>query len=349
MHPAPHCCGDPQPLGRYPGYSHKGLFTPAPCGVGRLARLATASISADPLSLSMSTDTPKPSTAKIWLLAVRPQTLTAGVVPVVVGTALAARDGVMHLPAAIAALLGALFIQVGTNLFNDYEDFRRGADTAERIGPARVTQRGWLTPRQVGRASILAFAAAIAAGVYLVARAGWPLVALGLTSVVCGLAYTGGPLPLAYHGLGDLFVMLFFGIAAVCGTYYVQAFQIPESAFLVSLSVGALATCILVVNNLRDRETDAKANKRTLVVRFGPTAARAEYGLLLALAYAVPVYLALQTGGYGWLLPVASLPLALREFRAVCTTDGPALNRHLGGAARVGLLFGLLLSVGVNL
>ena len=291
----------------------------------------------------------RPSRSRTWLLAIRPQTLTAGLVPVVVGTALAARDGVSHGPAALAALFGALFIQIGTNLFNDYEDFRRGADTAERLGPVRVTQRGWLTPRQVGRASLLAFAAAIMTGVYLVVRAGWPLVALGLTSVACGLAYTGGPLPLAYHGLGDLFVLLFFGLAAVCGTYYVQAFTVTGTTLWVSLAIGALATCILIVNNLRDRETDAKANKRTLAVRFGPSVARFEYALMLAVAYAVPVGLAVQTGARGWLLPVATLPLALRELWAVCSRDGAALNPHLGGAARVGLAFGLLLSIGANL
>lgn len=291
----------------------------------------------------------RPSGAKTWLLAIRPQTLTAGLVPVVVGTALAVRDGVAHVPAAIAALLGALCIQIGTNLFNDYEDFRRGADTAERLGPARVTQRGWLTPRQVARASVVAFVAAVAIGSYLVFRAGWPLVGLGLTSVLCGLAYTGGPLPLAYHGLGDLFVMLFFGVAAVCGTYYVQAFTVTPTTVWVSLAIGALATCILVVNNLRDRQTDARANKRTLAVRFGPLAARVEYALLLAGAYAVPVGLAFLSGAVGWLLPVLTLPLALRELRAVCTKEGAALNPHLGGAARVGLVYGLLLSVGVNL
>ncbi len=290
---------------------------------------------------------PRPSLVRTWVLAVRPATLTAGVVPVLVGTALAARDGVAHLGAAAAALLGAVLIQIGTNLFNDYEDFRRGADTAERLGPARVTQRGWLTPKQVGAASAVAFALAIAAGSYLVARAGWPLVALGLTSVICGLAYTGGPFPLAYHGLGDLFVMIFFGIAAVCGTYYVQAFTVPTPVALASVGIGALATCILVVNNLRDRETDARANKRTLAVRLGARGARIEYVLMVALAFAVPVALHLMPGGtWGSLAPLAALPLAVREIRAIHAKDGAALNPHLGGAAQLGLLYGLLMAVG---
>jgi 1,4-dihydroxy-2-naphthoate octaprenyltransferase len=292
----------------------------------------------------------RPSTLRVWLLATRPQTLTAGLVPVMVGTAFAVRDGVAHAGAAAAALLGALAIQIGTNLFNDSEDFRRGADTAERLGPARATQRGWLTPRQVLTGCALAFAMAFAAGGFLVFRAGWPLFALGLTSVVCGLAYTGGPAPLAYHGLGDLFVMLFFGIAAVCGTYYVQAFGVPFPVILASLAVGALATCILVVNNLRDRETDARASKRTLAVRYGAAFVRAEYAALLALAYAVPLTLVFHARGHAvLLLPLLSLPLAFRELAAIHRKDGAALNPHLGGAARLGLVYGALLSAGALL
>jgi 1,4-dihydroxy-2-naphthoate octaprenyltransferase len=292
----------------------------------------------------------RPSSLKVWLAAARPQTLTAGAVPVGVGTALAAADGALHVPSALAALGGAVAIQLGTNFFNDYEDFKRGADTDERLGPARATQRGWLTPRQVGVATAVAFLVAALFGLYLIDRGGLPILVLGVVSVLCGLAYTGGPMPLAYHGLGDLFVIVFFGVAAVAGTYYVQALSVTPTAVLLGVAVGALATCILVVNNLRDRGTDAKAGKRTLAVRYGAGFARAEYAAMLALAYAVPVSQVVSgRAGPAWLLPLLSLPLALRELVAIHRKDGAALNPHLGGAARVGVLYGALLSLGVLL
>ena len=292
----------------------------------------------------------RPSSLKVWLAAARPQTLTAGAVPVGVGTALAAADGALHVASALSALGGAIAIQLGTNLFNDYEDFRRGADTEERLGPARATQRGWLTPRQVGVATAVAFLVAALFGLYLIDRGGLPILVLGVVSVLCGLAYTGGPMPLAYHGLGDLFVIVFFGVAAVAGTYFVQALTVTPASILLGVVVGALATCILVVNNLRDRGTDAKAGKRTLAVRFGAGFARAEYAAMLALAYAVPVSQVVSgRAGVAWLLPLLSLPLALRELVAIHRKDGAALNPHLGGAARVGVLYGVLLSLGVLL
>ena len=295
----------------------------------------------------MSQDpTERPSTPRVWLLAARPQTLTASLTPVVVGTAFAHADGKAHALSALAALFGAVFIQVGTNLFNDHEDFRRGADTAARKGPARATQRGWLSPRQVLRATALSFGAAMACGVYLVARSGWPLALVGLMSVLSGLAYTGGPLPLAYVGLGDLFVLAFFGLVAVTGTYFVQTLALTPEVALAGLGVGALATCILVVNNLRDRETDALAGKRTLVVRFGASVARLEYAALLLLALAVPVcFFAQDTARPEWLLPLLAVPLALSELRGIYRLDGSDLNPRLGGAARLGLLYGALLSV----
>ena len=276
----------------------------------------------------MSQDpTERPSTPRVWLLAARPQTLTASLTPVVVGTAFAHADGKAHALSALAALFGAVFIQVGTNLFNDHEDFRRGADTAARKGPARATQRGWLSPRQVLRATALSFGAAMACGVYLVARSGWPLA-------------------LAYVGLGDLFVLAFFGLVAVTGTYFVQTLALTPEVALAGLGVGALATCILVVNNLRDRETDALAGKRTLVVRFGASVARLEYAALLLLALAVPVcFFAQDTARPEWLLPLLAVPLALSELRGIYRLDGSDLNPRLGGAARLGLLYGALLSV----
>ncbi|MCK6516673.1 1,4-dihydroxy-2-naphthoate polyprenyltransferase [Myxococcota bacterium] len=300
--------------------------------------------------MSSPTAEPRPSTLKVWLLACRPATLLAGVTPVVVGAALAQANGVFQLGPALGALLGATFIQIGTNLANDYYDFKKGADTDARLGPARAAQKGWLTPREVATGTVVALGMAFLTGLYLVAVAGWPILALGLVSIALAVGYTGGPYPLAYHGLGDLFVLIFFGYAAVAGTYYVQALTVAPEVWLAATPVGALATAILVVNNLRDRYTDAEANKRTLAVRFGATAARIEYSLLVAVAYAAPMLaVSLGWGGLGWLLPLVSLPLATRQVRAVWQTDGAALNPHLGATARLELLVGALLAIGVNL
>lgn len=291
-----------------------------------------------------------PSTPAVWMAAIRPATLTAGAAPVIVGTALAIADGVFAWLPALAALAGALLIQIGTNLFNDYADFKKGADTEERLGPARATQRGWLSPRQVATGSAIAFLAAILVGTYLITVGGWPIVAIGLTSVACGVLYTGGPYPLAYVGLGDVFVLIFFGVVAVCGTYWVQALTLTSAVVAASVGVGLLATAILVVNNLRDRFTDAKAGKRTLVVRFGATFARGEYVGLVVGAYGLLIGLvSVGAVGPGWLLPLLSVPLAIGEIRAIHQKDGADLNPHLGGAARLGLLYSGLLAVGVVL
>jgi len=266
----------------------------------------------------------------------------AAVGPVAVGTALAHADGAAHAPAAVAALAGALLIQVGTNLVNDLADFRRGADDDDRLGPARAVQKGWLGQRAVAWGAALSFLAAVGVGTYLVSRGGWPIVALGLASVTAGIAYTAGPFPLGYHGLGDVFVLAFFGLAAVCGTYYVQALTVTPATVAAALAVGAPTTAILVVNNLRDRNTDARAGKRTLAVRFGATFARLEYAGLLAMAYIV-------AAAQGWWVPFASLPFALVQVRALRTADGVALNPHLGRTAGLGLLFSLLLALEVAL
>lgn len=283
-----------------------------------------------------------------WVLAVRPKTLTAGVVPVAVGTALAAAEGKARALPAAAALAGALLIQIGTNLTNDYYDFKRGADTEERLGPVRVTQRGLIAPRAVLAAAIGCFAAAIVLGSYLVAVGGWPIVAIGLASVLAGYAYTGGPYPLGYHGLGDLFVFVFFGLVAVGGTYFVQALTVTPEVVLAAVPVGAIGTGLLVVNNLRDARTDAKAGKRTLVVRFGEKAAKGEYCAVLAAAYAAPLALwGLGFSSAAVLLPLASLPLAVAPLRTVLTAEGAALNAALGGTARLQLVFGALFAVGL--
>jgi 1,4-dihydroxy-2-naphthoate octaprenyltransferase len=292
----------------------------------------------------------RPSAAKVWLAAIRPATLTAAVGPVAVGTGLAVADHQFHAGPAMAALVGAMLIQVATNLHNDYEDSARGADTDQRLGAPRATQRGWLSAGQVLTGALVAAALALAIGCYLVWVGGWPIVAVGLSALLCGFAYTGGPAPLGYLGLGDLFVFLFFGVVAVAGTYYVQALTVTPSVFWASVGVGTLATAILVVNNLRDRHTDQAAAKRTLAVRFGQRFGRAEYTLLVAVAYLLPFLMWLfDFAGAGWLLCGLSLPLAWIQIRRVLSTDGAALNPLLGSTARLGLIYSLLLAVGVTL
>jgi 1,4-dihydroxy-2-naphthoate polyprenyltransferase len=288
--------------------------------------------------------------ARRWLAAIRPATLTAAVGPVAVGTAFAQADKRLHVGAAVAALASATFIQVGTNLFNDYGDHIRGADTDKRLGPDRALQQGWFSTGQILGATVLAFAVATALGLYLVHLAGWPIVVIGIASVLSGLLYTGGPYPLAYVGLGDVFVMLFFGLVAVCGSYWIQAKQLTDSVVLSSLAIGALATAILVVNNLRDRAGDKAVGKKTLVVRFGARFGRIEYASLILLAYAVPAFLvATERVATTALLALASAPFAIQATWAVFRSEDKDLNPQLGATARTGLLYALLLSVGVAL
>jgi len=292
----------------------------------------------------------RPKGLRVWWLAIRPATLWAAVVPVGVGTAVAFSEGLFQAMPAIAALFGAMFIQIGTNLANDYFDFQSGADTEQRLGPARATQRGWLAPRQVALGAAIALLMAAGIGCYLVAIGGWPIALVGVASLVLAVCYTGGPFPLAYHGLGDVFVLVFFGFVAVCGTVWVQGAQVPGTAWLAAVPVGTLATAILVVNNLRDRHTDAVAGKRTLAVRLGAAATRREYAILLCIAWAVgPLAWATGAGGAGWMLPWLALPLAVRELRGVYSQDGARLNVHLGGTARLELIYGILLGVGIVL
>lgn len=284
---------------------------------------------------------------RTWLLAARPKTLTAAVVPVVVGTGLALGQGMAVLWPALAALVGAMLIQIGTNLTNDYYDFRKGADTHERVGPTRVTQSGLIAPQTVLAAGAGCFALAVLVGASLVARGGWPFVAIGLASVLAGWAYTGGPYPLGYHGLGDLFVMVFFGLVAVPGTFYAQALHLVPAVWPAAVAVGATGTMILVVNNLRDIDTDARAGKRTLAVRFGRGFGRAEYVALLILALAMPV-LMVVAGWARWpvLLALLAAPLAWPPLSRVLGTTGAALNPALGTTARFQAAFGLLLAAG---
>jgi len=292
-----------------------------------------------------------PGSVRAWLLASRPRTLTAALVPVMVGTACAHLAGGVSWWPALAALLGAMWIQIGTNFANDVFDYEKGADTEERVGPVRAAQAGLLTPAQLKAGMAVAFGAALACGLYLTYVGGWPIVAIGVASILSGIAYTGGPYPLGYNGLGDVFVMIFFGFVAVAGTAYVQLGEVPASAWWAAIPVGALATAILVVNNVRDRETDVTVGKRTLAVRFGRGAGLAEYALLVASAYAVPVAMMLAFELSAWmLLPLATLPYAAYLLRGVWTIPGgPGLNRYLGGTAQLLLVHGVLFTAGLAL
>lgn len=293
---------------------------------------------------------PRPSTLQVWRAAIRPATLWAGSVPVLVGTAIASARGTSAraLLAALGCLVGALLLQIGCNLVNDYADFHKGADGADRLGPARATAKGWLTSRQVagGAAVSLALAAAVGAG--LVSRGGTPILVLGVLSVLAAIAYTAGPFPLGYKGLGDVFVLAFFGFGATVGTVWVQIAQAPAEAWLAGAAVGALATAILVVNNLRDRVGDARAGKRTLAVRFGEAFARRQYAALVVAAFALSGASAV-VAGWGRLLPLLAIPLAAKAIGALRRVDGAALNPWLGATARMELVFGLLYCVGVAL
>jgi 1,4-dihydroxy-2-naphthoate octaprenyltransferase len=291
------------------------------------------------------------TSARIWLMAARPRTLPASVAPVLVGTALAGHDGTFHALRFVAALLGAIFIQVGTNLSNDYSDARRGADTEDRLGPVRVTAGGLVPPRQVLIATYVSFGVAVLVGVYLVAVAGWELLAVGAASILAGVLYTGGPRPYGYEGLGELFVFLFFGIVAVTGSYFVQRQGLPWEAFALAVPVGLLAAAILMVNNIRDLETDRRAGKRTLAVRLGRERARRIYGLMVYGAFlSAPLPWLLGSLSFRLLLPWLALPLAVPIVRTVARrTDGPALNEALARTGMLQLAFCVLLSAGVLL
>lgn len=291
--------------------------------------------------------TPAKSSAKAWVLASRPKTLAAAAVPVVVGTAVAWHDDEFSLLPALVALICAGLIQIGTNFANDYFDAESGADNEDRLGPTRAVQSGLLSPAAVRRATILTFGAAFIIGLYLVVIGGWPILALGVASIIAGLAYTGGPYPLGYNGLGDVFVFVFFGLAAVVGTYYVQALALSPQAFAAAIPIGLLSTAILVVNNYRDIDTDRAAGKNTLAVRLGPAATRWQYALCLAGAYAVPVaQWAAFDGSPTLLLPLLSLPLAAVNLRSMWRLEGTSLNPVLAKTAGLLAVFGLLYAVG---
>lgn len=285
----------------------------------------------------------------ILFRAARPQTLPAGLVPVLVGTAVAHTIGEANLLVALLALVSSLFIQIGTNYANDVFDAEKGADGPDRVGPVRAVAAGLVSAEAMRRAMWASFALAAVLGAGLVWTAGWPVIVIGVLSIAAGIAYTGGPYPLGYHGLGDVFVMLFFGLVAVVGTVFVETRSLVPLAWLAAVPVGALSTAILVVNNVRDRVTDERAGKRTLAVRLGRRAGELEHLGLIVLSYASSIATAAWLRSPWPLLPVLTIPLAVSVVRALRDHEGPRLNATLGATARLLLLFGALYALGIAL
>lgn len=284
-----------------------------------------------------------------WIVAARLKTLPASIAPVLVGSALAARDGAFDPTVFAATLTTAVLLQVGANYANDVFDYLKGTDK-HRVGPQRVTQAGLLTPQQMLRGTAMVFVLAALIGLYLAFVGGWPIVLVGVLSILAAVAYTAGPFPLAYHGLGDLFAFVFFGLVAVTGTFYLQTGTVTQLALLCALPTALLVTNIIVVNNLRDIDTDRAANKRTLAVRIGDRRTRQEYALFVVLAYAVPLALRLagQIQSLWWLLPWLSMPVAAMLVQDVFRTPrSPALNPLLARSAQLNLLFAALFSIGL--
>lgn len=284
---------------------------------------------------------------QVWIMASRLRTLPAAVAPVLIGCAMVIADGQFHFGGAFAALLGAILIQIGTNYANDYFDFVNGADNEKRVGPTRATAAGLIQPNAMRSAFILTFALTLPIIAYLTIRGGWPIVLIGVASILSGILYTGGPRPLGYMGLGDLFVLVFFGPVAVAGTYYVQALSLPPEVILAGLGPGLLSTAILVVNNLRDVKTDAEVGKNTLAVRFGETFARVEYLAAVFLAILIPPILIAITGEH-WLSLLASLIWipAAPTMMAMWTDEGRDLDPNLAKTGQLLALYSLAFSIG---
>jgi len=296
----------------------------------------------------MSVSTPsQPSAFQAWMLAIRPKTLPAGAMPVVIGSALALANGQFRPLPSLVALICALGIQIATNFINEIYDFRKGADTSERLGPTRTVAAGIISEQTMTRVSIVLGVSVFVLGLYLVAIGGWPILLIGLLSLLFAWAYTGGPFPIAYSGLGDLFVFIFFGLVAVGGTYYVQALSLPMPVLVAAAAPGAFSVCILLVNNIRDIDTDRKVGKMTLPARIGAPAARALYVTLTVLAYAVPFYM-VGAGYSAWsFLSFLSLPLAIGMVRTLYASEGRALNAVLAGTGKVLTVHGVLFSLGL--
>ena len=288
-----------------------------------------------------------PAGIKIWILAARPKTLWAAVAPVLIGTAAAHDTDALHWLAASVALFSAIMIQIGTNLANDYFDSKKGSDQADRLGPTRVTQAGLVSPEAVKRATIIAFGLAFAGGVYLVFRGGWPIVAVGTLSILFGILYTAGPRSLSYTGLADIFVLIFFGPVAVAGTYYVQTLEFSWTVALAGVAPGLFSTAILTVNNLRDIESDARANKRSLAVRFGKRFARFEYTICLMLGCLWPIWFLYGDNRHPWtLISALTVAWALVLIHKTLTVEGTHLNDILAATGKLLLLYAILFSVG---
>jgi 1,4-dihydroxy-2-naphthoate octaprenyltransferase len=287
-----------------------------------------------------------PGTLKAWWIAARPPTLTIATTPVLVGTALAWHAGAdIHWLAAGVALCAAVLIQIGTNLYNDVGDYERGADRADRLGPPRATSMGWLAAADVRRAAATSFGLAMVLGAYLVSVGGWPIFVIGLGSVAAGIAYTGGPRPIAYTASGEFFVFVFFGLVATIGTFFLQTGRFAWESAAAGAMIGALAAAVLVVNNYRDLESDRRVGKLTLAVRTGHAATRIEFAALVLLPFAaLPLLAALTGAGLRMLLPALALPVAVRLVRDLAQAPiSPTLNPILKRTARFELLFGLLL------
>lgn len=286
-----------------------------------------------------------------WVNAARPKTLSAGIVPVLVASALAAHDGAFRPLIFLAAMLGCIFIQVATNYINDGADFLRGADTHERLGPPRMAQMGVLSPKSLFIAAGICFFLALLCGTYLILQAGWPILAIGLVSIVCAIAYTAGPLPLAYLGLGDAFVLIFFGFVAVLGTYFSHTRNFGgEASALIALIVGFQGMSLICVNNTRDIPTDKKVGKKTMAVRMGRRASNFYYGFTQLLPFLFLTILAGFLRSYWFFVPALTLPLALKNSSEIFRAEGGAVFQHLlGNTAKLQMLFGLLLSAALLL
>ncbi len=279
----------------------------------------------------------------------RPKTLWAGATPILIASAMAADAGAYHIPSALAALIGALLLQIGTNFANDYSDFFKGADTEERVGPVRATQAGLIAPQVMKGAIILTFAAVFLPGAYIVYRGGPVFLLIGIAGIVSGVLYTGGPRPYGYLGLGEAFVFAFFGPIAVGGTYYLQVLELPYEVVVMGFAPGLFSVAILTVNNLRDIDGDREAGKWTLAVRYGSGFARAEYTVaLLAATWIVPGYVCWEVSGHNMALigGAALLPALPTLWTVLTKSDGESLNRALANTGKILLLFGILFSVG---
>ena len=284
-----------------------------------------------------------------WILASRPKTLPAAISPVIVGVSLAVHDSEFHLFTAFMTLLAAILIQIGANFANDVYDFLKGSDREDRLGPIRATQSGLISPENMKKGMWLVFTLAICVGFYLASIGGWPIVCIGLISIASGIAYTGGPYPLGYHGWGDVFVFIFFGIIAVPGTYYLQTGFVSDYSILFGISLGALSTAILIVNNLRDADTDVKSGKRTLAVRFGKSFVRMEYIVMMILAFAIPIYILQIWDEFSLYIILFLIPISVRHIQSLYSETGESLNLVLVNTAKFLFHFSILLSIGLIL